>query len=211
LDTRPDINGYQVCKSLKSRKTTSAIPVVMVTARIAAENRLESFCAGADDYIPKPYTPDQIFQAMADADAWRRHLERHDFEGEIRIETPDEGESLRHLAQFRSLLLSQTPLDLDTVGQLSSALQEIWRDAVAWGRAHRFDLVATLSYRVQADRLALTLRDASGWLGDDHLAPEDRWPKAFPPVVFDEITPVESEHRISFLKRFPPGDLSANS
>jgi DNA-binding response OmpR family regulator len=207
----PDINGYQVCKSLKSRKTTSAIPVVMVTARLADENRLESFCAGADDYIPKPYTPDQIFQAMADADAWRRHLERHDFEGEIRIETPDEGESLRLLAQFRSLLLSQTPLDLDTVGQLSSALQEIWRDAVAWGRAHRSDIVATLSYRVQADRLALTLRDASGWLGDDHLAPEDRWPKAFPPVVFDEITPVVSEHRISFLKRFPPGDLTANS
>ena len=207
----PDINGYEVCKSLKSRKTTGAIPVVMVTARVAAENRLDSFRAGADDYIPKPFTPDQIFQAMADADAWRRQLERRDFEGEIHIEIPDEGESLRQLARLRSLLLARAPLDLDTVGQLSSALQEIWRDAVAWGRAHRSDFVATLSYRVHADRLTLTLRDASGWLGDDHFVPEDRWPKAFSPVVFDEITPVESEHRISFLKRFPPGDLSATS
>src|SRR3954454_17984312 len=35
----PDINGYEVCKSLKSLKATSPIPVVMVTARVAAENR----------------------------------------------------------------------------------------------------------------------------------------------------------------------------
>src|SRR4051794_25218860 len=91
----PDINGYEVCKSLKGRKSTSAIPVVMVTARVAAENRLECFGIGADDYIPKPYTPDQIFRAMADADAWRRQLQRHDLEGEIRIESRDEVASLR--------------------------------------------------------------------------------------------------------------------
>src|SRR6478672_3266223 len=64
----PDINGYEVCKTLKTQKATSLIPIVMVTARIAAENRLQSFRVGADDYIPKPYTPDQIFRAMADAD-----------------------------------------------------------------------------------------------------------------------------------------------
>src|SRR5262245_13126556 len=56
----PDINGYEVCRVLKSRQPTSAIPVVIVTARVAADNRLESFSNGADDYIPKPYTPDQI-------------------------------------------------------------------------------------------------------------------------------------------------------
>ena len=35
----PDINGYEVCRRLKTRKATSLIPVVMVTARVAAENR----------------------------------------------------------------------------------------------------------------------------------------------------------------------------
>lgn len=67
----PDTNGFEVCRSLKADPTTAAIPVVMVTARLAEENRAEGFRAGASDYIPKPYTPDQIFQAMEDADALR--------------------------------------------------------------------------------------------------------------------------------------------
>ena len=66
----PDLNGYEVCKILKSSKGTSLIPLVIVTARIAAENRIESFCLGADDYIAKPYTPDQIFQALEQAVRW---------------------------------------------------------------------------------------------------------------------------------------------
>jgi CheY-like chemotaxis protein len=183
----------------------------MVTARVAAENRLQCFVIGADDYIPKPYTPDQIFQAMAVADAWRRHLERQDFEGEIPIETRDEGDSLQRLARLRNLLLARTALDLDAVCRLISALQEIWRDAVDWGRAHRVDRVTTLSYRLQPDRLALTLRDVSGWLDHDRLAPERRWPKALPSAAFDEITPDAPEPGLSFVKWLPPGDPSAHS
>jgi CheY-like chemotaxis protein len=207
----PDINGYEVCKSLKNRKTTSAIPVVMVTARVAAENRIECFRAGADDYISKPYTPDQIFQAMADADAWRCHLERPDFKGEIRIETRDESESLRRLARLRGLVLARTPLDLDAVCFLSSTLQEIWREALAWGRAHRAGCVATLSYQLGADRLEVTLRDVSGWLGSDLLATHQRWIDALHEAAFDEVAFDERERRIVFLKRFAPDDHSANS
>src|SRR5689334_22299746 len=54
----PDINGYDVCRALKARRETHPIPVVMVTARVADENRLQSFRVGAHDYVPKPYTPD---------------------------------------------------------------------------------------------------------------------------------------------------------
>ena len=60
----PDLDGYEVCRALKASGVTSQVPVVIVTARIAAENRIESFDAGADDYVPKPYTPDQIFNAL---------------------------------------------------------------------------------------------------------------------------------------------------
>ena len=65
----PDRDGYDVCRALKASGTTSQVPVVIVTARIAAENRIESFRAGADDYVPKPYTPDQIFEALAETHA----------------------------------------------------------------------------------------------------------------------------------------------
>jgi CheY-like chemotaxis protein len=209
----PDMNGYEVCKSLKSRKTTSAIPVVMVTARVAADNRLQCFFVGADDFIPKPYTPDQIFQAMTVADAWRRHLERQDFDGEIRIETRDEVESLRQLSYLRNLLLTRTSLDADAVRRLVSALQEIWRDAVDWGQAQSVNHVATLAYRLKPDALTLELTASSPWLDHDPSRPEQRWPKSLPTAEFDEITPAgpEPSRRISFVRRFPAGDHSTRS
>src|SRR5262249_16964918 len=150
--------------------TTTAIPVVMVTARLADENRIECFSAGADDFIPKPYIPDLIFQALADADAWRDQLDQRDFEGEIPIETHDEGESLRQLTRLRNLVLARTTIDFKPMSALIAALQEIWRDAITWGRTHQVGRVATLSYHLQANRLSLTLRDDSRWLGPEVFA-----------------------------------------
>ena len=206
----PDINGYEVCRSLKSDKATSAIPIVMVTARLAAENRIESYHAGANDYIPKPYTPDQIFQAMTDAAQWCRGLQGHQFEAVIPIEPNDEEASLRQLSQLGNLLLARSPLDLDAVGAILAALKTVWSDAVAWGRSrHAPGAVATLAYRLQGDGLTLTLRDASGWLGSDRLAPERRWPTTIPTAGFDEVRPVDPDQLV-FIKHFPVNGALAN-
>jgi DNA-binding response OmpR family regulator len=62
----PDKSGYEVCRELKSNDQTSDVPVVIVTARIEAEARARSAQAGASEYVAKPYTPDQIFNTLAD-------------------------------------------------------------------------------------------------------------------------------------------------
>lgn len=68
----PDTNGFEVCRKIKSRQGAHAIPVVMVTARLAEENLAKSELVGADGYIPKPYTPNQIFDALTSADEIRK-------------------------------------------------------------------------------------------------------------------------------------------
>lgn len=199
----PDINGYEVCKTIKDRRTTSLIPVVMVTARVAAENRLQSFRAGANDYIPKPYTPDQIFQAMADADAWRREIENHDSEGEITLETRGDGETLRQIALMRSLLVARTSLDNDSISRIGAALVEIAGDAEAWGLTHCCELVGLLAYQIGPNALTVTLRDGSGWLRDGVPVPSEiRWPKSVPAADFDEIDSHDSGGSLVFIKRF---------
>ncbi|WP_406700016.1 response regulator [Singulisphaera sp. Ch08] len=205
----PDINGYEVCKSIKARRTTSLIPVVMVTARIASENRLQSFRVGANDYIPKPYTPDQIFQAMADADAWRRDLENHESEGEIPIETHGDGQTLRQLALMRSLLVARSSLDADSIARIGAAFAEIAADADAWGLAHQIKIVGTLAYQVESDKLTVTLRDASGWLKQNPAPAEKRWPKAVAAAKFDEIAPHPSGEALTFIKQFETAESSA--
>lgn len=50
----PDMNGYQVCRRLKSNPQTEAIPVIFVTALADSDDELEGFEAGGVDYITKP-------------------------------------------------------------------------------------------------------------------------------------------------------------
>jgi two-component system phosphate regulon response regulator PhoB len=52
----PDMSGMDVCRALKSDATTRHIPVVMLTARGEAIDRVVGFELGADDYVVKPYS-----------------------------------------------------------------------------------------------------------------------------------------------------------
>ncbi len=63
----PDVDGLELCRQLKSLGPTAKTPVVVVTARLSDENRAQSFAAGADHFISKPYLPDQIFHALETA------------------------------------------------------------------------------------------------------------------------------------------------
>src|ERR1700684_3860790 len=50
----PDIDGFEVCRRLKSNPTTHFIPVVMVTALDSPADRVRGLEAGADDFLTKP-------------------------------------------------------------------------------------------------------------------------------------------------------------
>lgn len=53
----PGMDGYEVCKYLKSKSETEYIPVIFVTAMVEAQNEQFGFDLGAVDYITKPITP----------------------------------------------------------------------------------------------------------------------------------------------------------
>lgn len=53
----PLINGWEVCKLIKSEQD---IPVVMVSARDMVRDKVAGFDAGADDYIVKPFEPEEL-------------------------------------------------------------------------------------------------------------------------------------------------------
>jgi len=51
----PKMDGLELCEKLKTTKTTSHIPIVMLTAKISQENEIKGFKNGADDYVRKPF------------------------------------------------------------------------------------------------------------------------------------------------------------
>lgn len=53
----PEMDGQALCKHIKNDIATSHIIVILLTAWISVENQIDSYKAGADDYIPKPFEP----------------------------------------------------------------------------------------------------------------------------------------------------------
>ena len=60
----PKLDGFEVCRHLKSEPETSGIKVVMLTARAADADRTRGREAGADDYFIKPFSPVQLLNKV---------------------------------------------------------------------------------------------------------------------------------------------------
>ena len=56
----PEMRGEDVCRELKSGESTSAVPVIMLTAKAQPEERVAGFELGADDYVAKPFSPREL-------------------------------------------------------------------------------------------------------------------------------------------------------
>lgn len=66
----PNMDGYEVCKRLKSNYQTSHIPIIMVTAKAELENRLQGFEDGANDYITKPFAITELLVRVKNVLQW---------------------------------------------------------------------------------------------------------------------------------------------
>ena len=56
----PGLNGYEVTRQLRADPATAAIPVILLTARVQEADVSRGFEAGADDYLRKPFSPQEL-------------------------------------------------------------------------------------------------------------------------------------------------------
>lgn len=56
----PNLNGFEVCRAVKSNPFLARIPVLMLTAESRIERKVDGFEAGADDYLAKPFDPREL-------------------------------------------------------------------------------------------------------------------------------------------------------
>lgn len=84
----PEMSGIELCKKIKTEKTTSHIPVILLTARAAEEQKLEGFDSGADDYITKPFSF-EILQSRIKNLIHQRERFQKDLRKQIEIRASD--------------------------------------------------------------------------------------------------------------------------
>jgi two-component system phosphate regulon response regulator PhoB len=53
----PGMDGLEVCRSLKGRDETASVPIIMLTAKGEEQDVVRGLEMGADDYVPKPFSP----------------------------------------------------------------------------------------------------------------------------------------------------------
>ena len=56
----PDMDGFELCKTLRNDKVTKDYPIIMLTAKGEDRDKIEGLKLGADDYITKPYNADEL-------------------------------------------------------------------------------------------------------------------------------------------------------
>jgi len=56
----PGMDGYEVCRLMQKDSRLNHIPVIMLTARSAVQNKVMGYERGADDYVVKPFDPDEL-------------------------------------------------------------------------------------------------------------------------------------------------------
>ena len=130
----PGLDGLEVCRAVRGDEHTAAIPIIMVTAKGEESDRIVGLELGADDYITKPFSPNEVIarirallrraQRTGPADGRLtygpltvdvdRHLVRVN-DDEVRL-TAKEFLLLQYLMQHRGRVLSRDLLLSDVWG-----------------------------------------------------------------------------------------------
>jgi len=75
----PDINGYEVCKKLKSNASTKDIPVVFITAKTDEKSIERAYSVGGSDYVTKPFRPKELLARI------NRELQLKSYQEELKL------------------------------------------------------------------------------------------------------------------------------
>ena len=61
----PQMDGFQLCKELKSNLNYSHIPIILLTAKTNLQSKIEGLDAGADAYVEKPFSMEHVFAQIS--------------------------------------------------------------------------------------------------------------------------------------------------
>jgi DNA-binding response OmpR family regulator len=159
----PRMDGFQTLKELR---TFSSVPVIFLSAKGTDVDRIKGLGLGADDYLPKPFSPDELV-ARIDAVKRRtgptenRKVQQHYILGDLKVDFAKRlvtinGKEVR-LTKIEWLLLSEL---IQNAGRLMLYEELLSR---VWGPEYRNDVqllrtwISRLRYKVEKDPARPTL------------------------------------------------------
>ncbi len=132
----PDLDGFELCQRL--RKAGHFVPVIMLTARSSAEDRVRGLEAGADDYMVKPFSLDELLarvRSMLRRREWEAQNGEHESAtlsfGQVEVDFDTHEVSVagepRKLTQLELDLLRYFAENAGRVVSRDELLQKVWK------------------------------------------------------------------------------------
>ncbi len=94
----PEKSGFELLSTLKSDQRSSHIPIILLTAKVEAEDRLEGFRRGADAYLDKPFQEEELLVRIRQLLSLRKILQKRYALLEVPVE--DDTNSSTHVPEF---------------------------------------------------------------------------------------------------------------
>ncbi|HUO08888.1 MAG TPA: response regulator [Phycisphaerae bacterium] len=143
----PDINGFEVARSLTMKRATFDIPIVILSCMCQECDKQRGFASGALYYMNKPFLPDDLLSTLRMALDWKNSLKTRKPEGTI---TLGEKETVcaRGINEMIADIFVQTELSDSAVGQIREAVETLAEWAVQWNKENRSQTVVKLEYRI---------------------------------------------------------------
>ncbi|MFW9176381.1 MtrAB system response regulator MtrA [Corynebacterium amycolatum] len=168
----PGMGGVDVCRTVRE---TSAVPIIMLTAKTDTVDVVLGLESGADDYVTKPFKPKELVARV------RARLRRQEDSPSEALEVGDLTIDVPGHAVFRNgKEISLTPLEFDLLHTLASRPKQVFsRDELlekVWGYQHTSDTrlvnvhVQRLRSKIELDpenpQIVLTVRGVGYKTGD---------------------------------------------
>lgn len=155
----PDVEGYKICEQLKIDRRTNPIPIIMVTALSGPESRAQGLRVGADAYVAKPYSPQQLDEAISHGRQHREAIQAKKIDVAIKFDLASQQENLHAVNELFGMLLRNSNLDEHQASQLRTAMLEAGQNAIEWGNKHDITKSVTIRAEVGNGRIQIDVED----------------------------------------------------
>ncbi|RLJ76699.1 response regulator transcription factor [Pedobacter alluvionis] len=128
----PDGDGFEILKQLKAMKDRDDA-VIILTARSAVDDRIKGLDEGADDYLPKPFSLNELLARMHAITRRKHKLEKnevnvHDFMLNIQNRTVSFGDERLNLTKKEFEIFNYLVLNKNRVVSRMSLTEHVWGD-----------------------------------------------------------------------------------
>jgi two-component system KDP operon response regulator KdpE len=166
----PDMEGTEVCRRIR---TQSTVPIVVLSARGAEADKVNALDLGADDYVTKPFGPEELLarirvalrRVQSPSDSEKGQLRAGDLTIDYDRRRVQRGSTEIRLTPKEFELLSLLARNHDRVLTHRVILKEIWGSGAVEQTEHLWTLVAQLRKKIEPDAANPRYILSEPWVG----------------------------------------------